>query len=75
MNLTTEGYTMKIRYKMKDRSRGHDAVTGTSLDAMATRMFGRRATVLAEPGTPDGSTATVATPGGVVIGEVVVYKA
>lgn len=66
---------MKTRYEMRDRSRDHDAVTGTSIEAMARRMFGRRVTVLSDPGKPDGSTATVATPSGVVIGEVVIYKA
>jgi len=61
----------RTQYTMRDRRRERDDVTGFSLDAMATRMFGRRCSVLRTPGS---ATATVYVRGGQVIGEVAIFE-
>jgi len=63
-----------MKYLMRDRSGERDRVTGYSLDAMATRMFGRRCKVFGDIGWEDPAIFTVVLWNGTVIGEVCIHK-
>jgi hypothetical protein len=61
----------RTKYTMRDRRRERGDVIGYSLNAMATRMFGRRCSVMRSPGSDTG---TVIIRGGQVIGEVAIFE-